>query len=106
MEFFAQEMDQSIQDCGSQIVTKISQPRAKLQSRRSKKSASSQSHEPQQSEFQFMPTLGIIEQHNIGPDAVVPVNDLMQLCLEMICRRTSRLTIWWMICNSWNMNNN
>ncbi|KAL2533642.1 Uncharacterized protein Adt_06993 [Abeliophyllum distichum] len=36
---------------------------AKLQPRRSTKSASSQSHEPQQAEFQFMASPGIIPQH-------------------------------------------
>ncbi|KAL2489851.1 hypothetical protein Fot_43143 [Forsythia ovata] len=56
---------------------------AKLQPRRSKKLASNQFHEPQQSEFQFMPTPGIIEQHNKGLDTAVP---------GMICIRTSLLT--------------
>ncbi|KAL2520793.1 hypothetical protein Fot_24716 [Forsythia ovata] len=50
---------------------------AKLQPRRSTKSASSQSHEPQQTEFEFMPTdLGIIPQHISGPDAALTGNDL------------------------------
>ncbi|KAL2559381.1 Uncharacterized protein Fot_04120 [Forsythia ovata] len=60
-------MAQSIQDCGSQTVTKTSQSRSKLQPRRSQKSASSQPNEPLLSEMRFMPTPGIIEHR---PDAV------------------------------------
>ncbi|KAL2488653.1 Uncharacterized protein Fot_41945 [Forsythia ovata] len=49
---------------------------AKLQPRRSTKSASSQSHVPQQTEFEFMPTPGIIPQQLSGPDAALTGNDL------------------------------
>ncbi|KAL2521224.1 Uncharacterized protein Fot_25147 [Forsythia ovata] len=78
LQFFVAEVgDQSIQDCGSQCVNKSSQSRGKLQPRRSRKSASSQSHEPQQAEFQFMLTPGIIPQHISGPDAALPRSDLL-----------------------------
>ncbi|KAL2551797.1 hypothetical protein Fot_05428 [Forsythia ovata] len=69
-------MDQSIADIGSQNVTKILQSKGKLQSRRSQKSAPTDSHEPPQYEFQFMHTLGIIHQNNIEPALDVPTNDL------------------------------
>ncbi|KAL2539119.1 Uncharacterized protein Adt_00097 [Abeliophyllum distichum] len=77
-EFFGQEMDQSVQDCGSQNITKTSQSRAKLQPRRCQKSGSSQPNEPQVSDMRFMPTPGIIGPAGAvhGPDVAVHGPDL------------------------------
>ncbi|KAL2521774.1 hypothetical protein Fot_25697 [Forsythia ovata] len=58
-----------MQDCGTQS-------RAKLHPRRATQSASSQPPDPQQAEFQFMPTPGIISQHISGPHAALPQNHL------------------------------
>ncbi|KAL2548176.1 hypothetical protein Fot_09724 [Forsythia ovata] len=78
VEIFDQEMDQSIQDCGSQTVTKTSQSRAKLQPRRCQKSASSKPNDPQFSEMRFMPTSSIIgpDVAAHGPDVAVHGPDL------------------------------
>ncbi|KAL2550175.1 hypothetical protein Fot_11705 [Forsythia ovata] len=58
------------------------QKSAKLQPRRSQKSASTDSHEPPQSEFQFMPTPYIIHQSNSGSASDVPGNDLQTKSLS------------------------
>ncbi|KAL2508998.1 Uncharacterized protein Fot_32645 [Forsythia ovata] len=63
--FFAQEMAQSIQDCGSQTVTKTSQSRP---------------NEPQLSEMRFMPIPGIIEH---GPDTVAHGPDVAMHGLDL-----------------------